>query len=347
MKNKGITLIALVITIIVLLILAGISIATLTGDEGILTKTTDARKAQDNGTEKDEIGLAYNAAKLDSKGKAIEAEKLQEELRKYDSGATVVVEGENFKVTFTNGNTYTVKKDGTIEGPTNTQENSQVEGKLAKEVLKTNESGTEDYEKSPYVEYNGITCRVLYNDETHGLQIISADNVENVKLGYEDDMVEAADFDWNNEDDIFTFEEGSTLEQFKHAAASYNELVDTLNKKAKEHMLGTDKVVTDARCFGSNPILEEGKFQADTTTTDYSNEYEYFSTLNNKFKPNYDYTNDDVNTIKVLNLRATDDSWRARRIVLSASSVTAFAADQLTPNDGNAGSTVCLIYRSR
>ena len=34
--NKGITLIALVITIIVLLILAGISIASLTGENGIL-----------------------------------------------------------------------------------------------------------------------------------------------------------------------------------------------------------------------------------------------------------------------------------------------------------------------
>ena len=32
LKNKGITLIALVITIIVLLILAGVTIATLTGD---------------------------------------------------------------------------------------------------------------------------------------------------------------------------------------------------------------------------------------------------------------------------------------------------------------------------
>ncbi len=43
MKNqKGITLIALVITIIVLLILAGVSIAMLTGDNGILTKAGDA-----------------------------------------------------------------------------------------------------------------------------------------------------------------------------------------------------------------------------------------------------------------------------------------------------------------
>ena len=38
-KEKGITLIALVITIIVLLILAGVTVATLTGDNGLLTKT--------------------------------------------------------------------------------------------------------------------------------------------------------------------------------------------------------------------------------------------------------------------------------------------------------------------
>ena len=37
-NSKGITLIALVITIIVLLILAGVTIATLTGDNGILTQ---------------------------------------------------------------------------------------------------------------------------------------------------------------------------------------------------------------------------------------------------------------------------------------------------------------------
>ena len=41
--QSGITLIALVITIIVLLILAGVSIATLTGENGILTRANDAR----------------------------------------------------------------------------------------------------------------------------------------------------------------------------------------------------------------------------------------------------------------------------------------------------------------
>lgn len=41
--KRGITLIALVVTIIVLLILAGVTIATLTGDNGILTKAQEAK----------------------------------------------------------------------------------------------------------------------------------------------------------------------------------------------------------------------------------------------------------------------------------------------------------------
>ena len=43
-SNKGITLIALVITIIVLLILAGVSIAMLTGDNGIITQAQNAKE---------------------------------------------------------------------------------------------------------------------------------------------------------------------------------------------------------------------------------------------------------------------------------------------------------------
>ena len=42
-KNKGITLIALVITIIVLLILAGVSIVMLTGENGLIAKAISAK----------------------------------------------------------------------------------------------------------------------------------------------------------------------------------------------------------------------------------------------------------------------------------------------------------------
>ena len=54
--KKGITLIALIVTIIVLLILAGVSIATLTGDNGILTRAQDAKNKTEQ-AQKDEENI--------------------------------------------------------------------------------------------------------------------------------------------------------------------------------------------------------------------------------------------------------------------------------------------------
>ena len=60
-KEKGITLIALVITIIVLLILAGVSIAMLTGQNGILTQAQNASEATLRGEIEESVKLAVNA----------------------------------------------------------------------------------------------------------------------------------------------------------------------------------------------------------------------------------------------------------------------------------------------
>ena len=59
-NNKGITLIALVITIIVLLILAGVSIAMLTGDNGILTQAGNARTETAQAEAEEAVKLAVN-----------------------------------------------------------------------------------------------------------------------------------------------------------------------------------------------------------------------------------------------------------------------------------------------
>ena len=56
--SNGITLIALVITIIVLLILAGVVIATLTGDNGILGKAKTAKTTNDEEKAKEQIKIA-------------------------------------------------------------------------------------------------------------------------------------------------------------------------------------------------------------------------------------------------------------------------------------------------
>ena len=56
-ENKGITLIALVITIVVLLILAGVTISTLTGDNGLLKKANEAKTASEESEIEEEIQL--------------------------------------------------------------------------------------------------------------------------------------------------------------------------------------------------------------------------------------------------------------------------------------------------
>ena len=61
-KNKGITLIALVITIVVLLILAGITIAALRGDNGILTRAKEAKEKTEKGNIIEQVNLAIMTA---------------------------------------------------------------------------------------------------------------------------------------------------------------------------------------------------------------------------------------------------------------------------------------------
>ena len=56
-KNKGITLIALVITIIVLLILAGVAIAMLSGENGILKKAAEAKTGTEQAQKEEETTL--------------------------------------------------------------------------------------------------------------------------------------------------------------------------------------------------------------------------------------------------------------------------------------------------
>ena len=64
-NKKGITLIALVVTIIVLLILAGVSIAMLTGNSGILTQAQRAKKLTELSSEKEVIQIVVVSDEMD------------------------------------------------------------------------------------------------------------------------------------------------------------------------------------------------------------------------------------------------------------------------------------------
>ena len=59
-KNKGITLIALVITIIVLLILAGVSLSLVVGEDGIIKRAVNAKKIAEDAEIHEIISLAIS-----------------------------------------------------------------------------------------------------------------------------------------------------------------------------------------------------------------------------------------------------------------------------------------------
>ena len=65
-NQKGITLIALVVTIIVLIILAGISINLLLGDNGIIKKAQDAGIAQEKADIIEQIQLQITEKQIDN-----------------------------------------------------------------------------------------------------------------------------------------------------------------------------------------------------------------------------------------------------------------------------------------
>ena len=66
-NNKGITLVALVVTIVVLLILAGVSINLVLGDNGIIAKAKEAQRKSAEATQNDLIGMNELAQQLEGK----------------------------------------------------------------------------------------------------------------------------------------------------------------------------------------------------------------------------------------------------------------------------------------
>ena len=133
-ENKGITLIALVITIIVLLILAGVTIATLSGDNGILGKANDAKTQTEQAKEDENLKIAI-AGSYGTDGK-LNLKDLKDNLKNqgidYDKNNTgfpleVIVNGEKKKID-ANGNIIesiqSLKTKGTVFKDTTTLEDT-------------------------------------------------------------------------------------------------------------------------------------------------------------------------------------------------------------------------------
>lgn len=93
-----------ILNIIVLLILAGVSIATLTGDNGILKQANKAKEETEIAAEKEKIKLAFGAvlqgkiANNDSTN--IGSKEFEEELKKLEPNVEVTEEEDNLKIKY-------------------------------------------------------------------------------------------------------------------------------------------------------------------------------------------------------------------------------------------------------
>ncbi len=114
--EKGITLIALVITIIVLLILAGVTINMLTGDNGILKQATKAKETNTKAEFEEQVKLAVMASRVNSTA-SINLETLYTELNKI-SGIKITKSAEDNLPWIVKKESYevTITADGEIAG---------------------------------------------------------------------------------------------------------------------------------------------------------------------------------------------------------------------------------------
>ncbi len=190
-NSKGITLIALVITIIVLLILAGVTINLTLGENGVFRTAEQAGRNYTQAQEQELAGLAN-----------------------FENEINNIIAG-----TGNNGGSGT--------------DTPVVKG-LLKDIA----------EPGDYVKYDTgtekgvLTFRVLYNDDTYGLQIISDKNVEEVTLG---------GGSWATGRD------------------NYNSAIETLNEAAYYYAESSPYAI-DGRCVGSVPTVgADGTFTAKNT----------------------------------------------------------------------------------
>ena len=192
-RKSGITLIALVITIIVLLILAGVSIATLTGENGILSRANDAKTETEEAEEREAIQLAYAGAVAEKRGTGdVTADDLNTEFGTNGTSATAT-DGANGEITVTfappSNRVYTIDADGNITGqgssdnPGGNPTGSVQPGEIVETTVKNN-----------YTDLDGDTATVPAGFVVSGIE--EEQDVSSGLVIYDIPADKLADVDW-------------------------------------------------------------------------------------------------------------------------------------------------------
>ena len=259
-ESKAVTLIALVITIIVLLILAGVAIAMLTGENGIISKAMQAKTKTEDSKETEEAGLKEIENYIN--GKSAEAGVVVQDLKSIKSDGTEgevigekVSDGAGGVVPIPSGFYYVggTAKSGTVISD-NLADKEKYKGQ---EVVGTNLSGNQfvfipvngidlkyeqdhkydgKYEYAYTTELSGYTSQSDWSDdsgESTSVKNYGGFFIGRYEAGYPDEIKEGT---------IVKTKDSATgkVPVSKARVVSWNLVSQTVAKTASESMYNTD-----------------------------------------------------------------------------------------------------------
>lgn len=212
-KEKGITLVALIITVIILLVLAGVGL-TIINDNGMIKKTMQTKEKSKQSSDVENIQMAYSKCLIDSKtnSEEITEEKIQNELNEsfgIDKTYVIKLKDKYEIIVKDEKNVYTLKKDGNIEGP-----EKIVEVKYAGDITKNGEYDGSN--KLPYkiecIEDLIILSKLSKNNTFEGKYIVLTRDLDfNSVYSYNNPITtEFGDLNGNTEDGNKLIKEIST-----------------------------------------------------------------------------------------------------------------------------------------
>ena len=161
-KENGITLVALVITIVLLLILSGIAIATLGGENGLFARVKQAKKAHIQAEMQEQLTLALNELQIEKKGNASLDDVTQDWIN------TVISSDYN----------PTIKEDASLNGKLVVMNKSDITGKFLinqkLEISKTeyNVSTLEFGYETEKIENGKVKILIKITDKVNGIKQI-------------------------------------------------------------------------------------------------------------------------------------------------------------------------------
>ncbi len=246
-EKTGITLIALVITIIVLLILAGVTVITLTGDNGLLTKASDAKQANEEAAAlekiKTEVAGSYN---LEGK---IDLNELKTNLKRLnisdeDITPTIKDEKETFPLTIKiKENVYDIYNNGNIIGPIDYKKLESLYGKLV--------NGYSGYTATDVTEW-----KLLYVDEQYNEAFIVSSNA--IPLGPPIPLTSVKGIEYTGSNNVANSEYGRKYNRLWLEKCT--EESTEINAKAVAYLCDSDNwsqyVTEKAKYAAGGPTLE-------------------------------------------------------------------------------------------